>query len=260
MHSPRVSIGVPVYNGQKYIDATLDSLIAQTCSDLEIIVTDNCSTDATPQIVQSYAGRDPRVIYLRNVANLGPARNYNSSLAVARGEYFKWCSADDVCAPDFVEKCVAVLDADPAVVLAYPRTSIIDSAGTIVGQYQYELDFDDPDAWLRYSRIINVNHHAHGAHELYGVMRLDALRGCCCAAVFVALRSTSSSIAIIPTARAAISPGSGCARAAACRAISAADRCPPRSGGTRRCAERSCFRSGACWESTPVPRTRRRCQ
>lgn len=176
MHSPRVSIGVPVYNGQKYIGATLDSLIAQTCSDIEIIVTDNCSTDATPQIVQSYAGRDPRVIYLRNVANLGPARNYNSSLAAARGEYFKWCSSDDVCAPDFVEKCVAVLDADPAVVLAYPRTSIIDSAGTIVGQYQYELDFDDPDAYLRYSRIINVNHHAHGAHELYGVMRLDALR------------------------------------------------------------------------------------
>jgi glycosyltransferase involved in cell wall biosynthesis len=176
MHSPRVSIGVPVYNGQKYIGATLDSLIAQTYSDIEIIVTDNCSTDATPQIVQSYVERDPRVIYLRNVTNIGPALNYNVSLAEARGEYFKWCAADDVCSPDFVEKCVAVLDADPAVVLAYPRTSIIDSTGAIVGQNQYELEFDEPNAHLRFARIMNVDHHIHGAHELYGVMRIGVLR------------------------------------------------------------------------------------
>jgi glycosyltransferase involved in cell wall biosynthesis len=176
MHSPRVSIGVPVYNGQKYIGATLDSLIAQTFSDIEIIVTDNCSTDATPQIVQSYAGRDPRVIYLRNAANLGPARNYNSSLSLARGEFFKWCSADDVCAPDFVEKCVAALDADPAVVVAYPRTSVIDSEGALVRHYDYELDFDYPRDFVRFARIVHVDHHAHGAHELYGVIRMQALR------------------------------------------------------------------------------------
>ena len=175
MNRPRVSIGVPVYNGQKYIGATLDSLVAQTYSSIEIIVTDNCSTDATPQIVQSYAERDPRVKYFRNVSNIGPARNYNASLKAARGEYFKWCSSDDLCAPDFVEKCVKVLDSDSAVVVAYPRTHIIDADGRVVGRYEYELDFDEPDAYLRFSRIMNVDHHVHGAHELYGVIRLATL-------------------------------------------------------------------------------------
>lgn len=174
--SPRVSIGVPVYNGQKYIKFTLDSLIAQTYRDIEIIVTDNCSTDATPQILQDYAARDPRVRYIRNETNIGPARNYKVSVDAARGQYFRWNPADDVSAPTFVEKCVEVLDADPSVVLAYPRTSIIDTTGAIVGQYDYELDLDVPGPADRLWTMVTVNHKIHGAHEMYGLMRLDALR------------------------------------------------------------------------------------
>ena len=132
--SPRVTIGVPVYNGQKYIRFTMDSLLAQTFTDFEIIVTDNCSTDTTPQIVQEYAARDPRVRYVRNETNIGPARNYNVSLELARGEFFKWNPADDVCAPDFLAKCVAALDAHPEAVLAYPRTNVIDTEGKVVNQ------------------------------------------------------------------------------------------------------------------------------
>lgn len=176
MSNPRVSIGVPVYNGQKYLRFTLDSLIAQTYRDLEIIVTDNCSTDSTPQIVQDYADRDSRVRYIRNEKNVGPARNYKVSVDDARGEYFRWNPADDVSAPTFVEKCVEVLDADKAVVLAYPRTSVIDTTGTVVGQYEYEIDFDVPGPADRLWNMVTVDHKQHGAHEMYGLIRTADLR------------------------------------------------------------------------------------
>lgn len=176
MSRPRVTIGVPVYNGQKYIRFTLDSLVAQTFADLEILVTDNCSTDSTPQIVAEYAARDPRVKYIRNETNIGPARNYNRSIDRASGEYFKWNPADDVCAPQFIEKCVKVLDEDRSVVLAYPRTNVIDTQGNVVGSYEYEIDFDHPEPAVRLWRMMTVNHKLHGAHELYGLMRTDALR------------------------------------------------------------------------------------
>lgn len=176
MSSPRVSIGVPVYNGQRYIRYTLDSLLAQTYRELEIIVTDNCSTDQTPQIVQEYAAGDSRVKYVRNPVNLGPARNYNRSLELAAGEYFKWNPADDLCAEQFIEKCVAVMEADRSVVLAYPRTTIIDSEGQIVGNYEYELDFDDPRPHVRLLRMMCVDHRLHGAHEMYGLIRTHVLR------------------------------------------------------------------------------------
>jgi glycosyltransferase involved in cell wall biosynthesis len=176
MTTPKVTIGVPVYNGQKYIRFTLDSLVKQTLHDIEIIVTDNCSTDSTPQIVAEYAARDPRVKYVRNEVNVGPARNYNKSLDLATAPYFKWNPADDVCAPDFLEKCVKALDEDPTVVVAYPRTSVIDTNGQVVANYAYEIDFDLPSPAARLSRMMTVNHKLHGAHELYGVMRTEALR------------------------------------------------------------------------------------
>jgi glycosyltransferase involved in cell wall biosynthesis len=176
MSSPRVSIGVPVYNGQKYVRFTLESLLAQTFADIEIIVTDNCSTDNTPKIVDEYASRDPRVKYFRNPSNIGPALNYNRSVELASGQYFKWNPADDVCAPQFIEKCVQVLDSDASAVLAYPRTTVIDSDGKVCYQYEYETDFDDSRPNVRLGRIIHVNHKIHGAHELYGLMRTEALR------------------------------------------------------------------------------------
>jgi glycosyltransferase involved in cell wall biosynthesis len=173
---PRVSIGVPVYNGQKYIRDTLDSLLAQTFTDFEILVTDNCSTDSTPQIVAEYSSRDPRVQYIRNQTNVGPARNYKVSMDLARGEYFKWNPADDVCDPKFLEICVKVLDSDSTVVVAYPRTKVIDTNGQIVADYHYEIDYDLPTPAARLWKIMTVNHKLHGAHEMYGLIRTNQLR------------------------------------------------------------------------------------
>jgi len=137
---PRVSIGVPVYNGQRFLNETLDCLLAQTYHDLELIVCDNCSTDRTQEIGLAYAEKDPRVRYYRNSANIGVDRNFNLAFSLARGEYFKWASADEVCAPDLVERCSQILDARPEAVLCYPKTRLIGESGAFVNDYEDMLD------------------------------------------------------------------------------------------------------------------------
>ena len=103
-HVPRVSLGMPVYNAQRFLREVLDSILAQTFTDFELIISDNGSTDATESICREYAARDPRVLYYPNDrVNHGPAWNYNRTEALARGEYFKWAAADDLLAPTLLE-------------------------------------------------------------------------------------------------------------------------------------------------------------
>src|SRR5579872_4758271 len=115
---PRVTIGVPVFNGEAFVAETLKSLLNQTFTDFEIVISDNASTDGTGQICQTYAARDPRIHYYRSDVNRGAAWNHNRVFELAKGEYFKWNSADDLCAPEFLARCVASLDDDPAAVMA----------------------------------------------------------------------------------------------------------------------------------------------
>src|SRR3954466_4130607 len=96
---PRVSIGLPVFNGEKYLPEALDSLVSQDFEDLEIILSDNGSTDSTQNICREFAAKDPRIRYHRNQTNIGASKNYNRVLELARGEYFKWASHDDICHP-----------------------------------------------------------------------------------------------------------------------------------------------------------------
>ncbi len=172
---PRVTIGVPVYNGERFIRATLDSLLAQTFTDFELIIADNASTDGTKAICEDYVRKDLRVIYVRNPRNLGPAANYNIPLDRARGEFFKWNAADDVCGPDFLKLTVAALDANPDAVIAYPRTKVIDADGNFVRDYDYELDLSHKSPHVRLRRLACVDHKRHGAHEMFGLMRTARL-------------------------------------------------------------------------------------
>lgn len=178
--SPRVSIGVPVYNGSRFVRATLDSLLAQTYRDFELIICDNASTDATEAICAEYAAADSRIRIIRHPRNIGPAANYNSCVEHSKGEFFKWNAADDCCAPEFLEKCVAELDAHPDAVLVYPRTRQIDENGTVTKDYAYELDHAAPSPHQRLWRLVSANHRIHGAHELFGVIRMSALKGTPC--------------------------------------------------------------------------------
>ena len=139
-HKPRVSIGIPVFNGEKYLQDALDSILTQTYSDFEVIVSDNASTDRTRDICRDYALRDRRIHYTRNEYNLGAAKNFNRVFQLSSGEYFKWAAHDDVIAPHFLIKCVEILDRNPSVVLCCSGVKIIDESGKILGPFHVELD------------------------------------------------------------------------------------------------------------------------
>lgn len=135
--APILSIGMPVYNGERYLHSSLDSILGQEFGDFDLIIADNGSSDRTEEICQEYASSDSRILYSRNQKNLGATANYNTVARRARGKYFKWASSNDLCQPGFLEKCVSVLDQDPTVVLCYPRTRLFDD------ETDYAEDYDD---------------------------------------------------------------------------------------------------------------------
>jgi len=172
MRKPRVSIGLTVYNGEQFLEETLDSFLAQTYSDFELIISDNASADRTAQISRDYVAMDGRIRHHRNEKNLGLAGNHNRVFALARGEYFKWAAADDLCRPNYLARCVEVLDSDPTVVLAYPRTRFIDATGK-------HLDIHDPGWDLRsdqpQERFCYVISSWHWMNAIVGLVRTSAL-------------------------------------------------------------------------------------
>ena len=131
----RVSIGLPVFNGERYLRQTLNSILAQTYRDFELIISDNASIDETHNICLEYAAKDRRIRYYRNKKNIGAAANYNRVFLLSSGEYFKWAAHDDVLAPEYLEKCVHVLDSDSSIVLCYSKVARIDENGVLVEHY-----------------------------------------------------------------------------------------------------------------------------
>src|SRR3989449_9323369 len=133
--TPRVSMAVPVYNGERYLGEALDSLLAQTYHDFELIICDNASTDGTGEIARSYASMDERVRDVRNERNLGLAGNVKRAFQLSSGEYFRWHAADDGGAPQCLARCVAVADRHPAAVRAYPKSKLSAPAGRAPAAY-----------------------------------------------------------------------------------------------------------------------------
>jgi glycosyltransferase involved in cell wall biosynthesis len=130
-----VGIGLPVYNGQQHLAATLDSILAQTHTNFELIISDNASTDRTEEICRDYASRDRRIRYFRNSQNLGASKNYNRAFELfSGGKYFRWNAHDDLIAPTYLEKCVAALEAAPAASTAFCRRRYITwEDGRVIG-------------------------------------------------------------------------------------------------------------------------------
>jgi glycosyltransferase involved in cell wall biosynthesis len=171
--SPRVSVGVAVYNGERFLAQALDCLIAQTYRDFELIVCDNGSTDRTEQICRSYAEADGRIRYHRSDINIGAPRNFNLAFTLSRGEYFKWSAADDLCAPTLLQRCVEVLDKRPDVVLCYPRTRLVDEDRKPIRDYEdlLNLQFDSAN-----QRLAHLLWNIRMCNAVFGLMRSATVR------------------------------------------------------------------------------------
>jgi glycosyltransferase involved in cell wall biosynthesis/O-antigen/teichoic acid export membrane protein len=169
---PRVTIGLPVYNGEEYLEQALDGLLAQTFTDFELIISDNASTDRTAEICQQYAGRDPRIRYVRQKNNIGAGPNHNVLVPMARGQYFKWASHDDVYAPELIERCVEALETHPEVVLAHVHDGLINAVGAVTALPRYSLDTSSREAHVRLRSLLRVN----GGNDFYGVIPTEILR------------------------------------------------------------------------------------
>jgi glycosyltransferase involved in cell wall biosynthesis len=170
---PRVSIGLPVFNGENYLAEALDSILAQTYGNFELVISDNASTDGTREICQDYASKDGRIRYHRNDSNLGAAANYNRVFHLSRARYFKWISHDDLSAPEFLDRCVEILDGSPGTVLCYPKTIIVDGNGRAVRKYKDGLDLRQERPCERLARFLSV---VNLANAVFGLIRSDALR------------------------------------------------------------------------------------
>jgi glycosyltransferase involved in cell wall biosynthesis len=171
-NNPRVSIGLPVFNGERYLEPTLDAILGQTYSDFELIISDNASTDRTPEICQTYAAKDQRIRYYRNEKNLGAAPNHNHVFQLSAGEYFKWSGYDDLIKPDFLARCVEILDQNPAVIVCMPKPTLIDKQGVYLGKYEHEVDGSAPKPHHRFRDFL----HNEKGDLVYGLMRASVIR------------------------------------------------------------------------------------
>ena len=170
---PLVSVGVPVYNGELTIARALDSLLAQDLDDIEIIVSDNASDDATPEICAEYAARDPRIRLVRNPRNLGLAGNFNRTFELARGTYFKWATHDDWHAPESLRLTAKALDENPTASLCATGVSLVDEHGIEFDRWVPPVDLEEPAPHVRMGRLLRS---LGETHPMYGLLRSSALR------------------------------------------------------------------------------------
>jgi glycosyltransferase involved in cell wall biosynthesis len=172
MPKPKVSIGMPVYNAQRYLREAIDSALAQTMTELELVISDNASTDATADICREYAARDPRIKYHRNDTNLGVVANFNRAFELSSGQYFKWAAYDDLHAPTYLERCLPVLERRPDLAVCHSRTRSIDESGRDCGEFPATHRLDADHAPERFRRIIWTD----AFPPIWGLMRSEMVR------------------------------------------------------------------------------------
>lgn len=171
--TPTVSIGMPVYNAERYLRRALDALLAQDFRDFELIVSDNGSTDDTEAICRVYAGRDARIRFIRHRENRGSLWNFAHVLEQAQGEFFLWAAHDDVYAPTFISKCLARLRACPSAIGCCSEIVFLDEAGRVKPGWTYvnldTLGMSSVDRILELFRRV-------GWFATYSLFRKETLR------------------------------------------------------------------------------------
>jgi glycosyltransferase involved in cell wall biosynthesis len=164
---------MPVYNGERYLESSIASVLGQSFTDFELIICDNASTDRTASICQDLAAGDSRIRYHRNEVNVGAAGNYNKLVSLARAPYFRWNNADDLLHPDLHQRCYEALTKCEDAVLAAGSTVIIDAEGKQIGCYEDNIALSSDRASERFREF----HERIGlTNVIYGLMRTDAMR------------------------------------------------------------------------------------
>lgn len=168
-----VSIGVPVYNCETWLAQALESMLGQTYGALEMVISDNASTDATGEICRSYAARDARIRYVLQPKNIGAAGNYNAVFLKSRGKYFKWASANDYCDNNLVAECVKLLEVRDDVALCYGRTRLIQDNEGRWEDYEDNLDLQQQDPAVRLCELLR---RMRLNNAMNGLFRVTVLR------------------------------------------------------------------------------------
>jgi glycosyltransferase involved in cell wall biosynthesis len=174
VRSPRVSVGLPVYNGEKYLPNALTGLLQQTFGDFELIISDNASTDATQEICREFAARDKRIRYHRNETNIGLAANHNRAFMLSHGEFFKWAAHDDDFPQEMLRRFVTTFDqSSPSVSLVYSHCEYINEFGVPDEIDSDGVNCDDPTPHRRLAWFLDT---VHMYNCTYGLIRSDMLR------------------------------------------------------------------------------------
>ena len=173
--NPTVSIGLPVYNGARFLRRSLDALLGQSFGDFELVIADNASTDATPQIISEYAARDSRVRYMRSPVNAGVEANFRRVLTESSGRYFMWAGCDDWWAPTFVERVVGALERDRRAVVAMCDVDREDEGGVRLDTVRFSGAMDPSRRTPgRLAMLLAGGRPFH--LFVYGLFRADVLR------------------------------------------------------------------------------------
>ncbi|MGH7690048.1 MAG: glycosyltransferase family 2 protein, partial [Gemmatimonadaceae bacterium] len=171
--APLVTVGLPVYNSEQYLPNSLRSLLTQTYEDFVLIISDNASTDRTAEICNDFAAGDKRIQYHRNETNIGNPGNFNRVFNLSSTPYLKWSTADDFWAPTFLEKAMAVMEADESIALCYPKTYVVRGDAPDAEPYEDNLDLSQDDPAERFLTLLD---RIELAHQHLGVIRTSMLR------------------------------------------------------------------------------------
>ncbi|QWV93637.1 glycosyltransferase [Geomonas oryzisoli] len=174
MKQPLVTIGVALYNDEKHVRRTLDCILAQSHQNLEILVSDDCSQDGTAEICREYVQKDSRISFMSQRRNLGSLANHELLFNLSSGEYFMWCNGHDCFDADYIESCVAALEADPELVLCYSKTVRHDYHDREQTELFDALDTRGLDLLQRFQAIFSAV--VKNACMFYGVFRSEVLR------------------------------------------------------------------------------------
>lgn len=170
---PKVSVCLPVYQGQAYVADAIRSALSQSFADLELVISDNASTDRTGEICRAAAENDPRVRYSRSDVNRGLAWNHNRAFELARGEFAMWMGHDDMLTPTYVARCLEALEQNPDAVVCSTWSNDIDEKGEVVRQVVLPAVAESPRVSERYRDTVQYEQRCD---VVFGLMRSDVLR------------------------------------------------------------------------------------